>query len=137
MSWSASTCRSNNSRARRSGGRRKVSVLLALALAGPAGAQSYQALQQARDAEAFAAAQAARSRDIAVANELAGLQTRLQTDQALSGLAAARVSPVLPPMAPNPNPKASAIDARQLASIPDAALAQSNARILAAAQNRK
>jgi hypothetical protein len=115
-------------------------ILLTLFLAGPAMAQAYLPLQQSRDAEAFAAAEAARARDIAVSNDLAAMQARLQTEQAVSNIAAARAAaPAPPPLrgATRPGAPAPVIDATKLVSIPDAALAQSNARVLAAANNRK
>ena len=107
-------------------------LALALALAGPAAAQPVRDLIQARDALAFAEAQAARARDIATTNDLATLQARLQTDQAVANLQAQRS--VQPLMAlPDPRAALPVVDTSQMVSIPDAALAQSNARIRAAA----
>jgi hypothetical protein len=116
---------------------RGLVILLMLAAAGPAAAQPYLGLQLSRDAQAAADAQAARSRDIAVTNELSALQAHAQTDQALANLQAARISPTVPTVPFNPKAPPPVIDPRQIASIPDAALAASNARIRAAADNRK
>ena len=107
-------------------------LALALALAGPAAAQPVRDLIQARDALAFAETQAARARDIAQTNELATLQARLRSDQAIANLQAQR-APQPPPALPGPHAVPREIDTSQMVSIPDAALAQSNARIRAAA----
>lgn len=115
-------------------------ILLALSLAGlaaPATAQPFRNLELARDAQAQAEAVAARNRDIGVTNELSNLQARLQTDQTLSNLQAQRVSPPAPAVIYNPGAPPPKIDLSQMASIPDSALAQSNARIRAAADNRR
>jgi hypothetical protein len=113
-------------------------VLLTLAMAGPAAAQPYLGMAQARDAQASADALAARNRDVAITNELAVLQARAQSDQALSNLQAARIAPVLPPiLAPAARGAPAVIDTSKLVSIPDAILAQSNARVRAAANNRR
>ena len=109
---------------------------VALSLAAPAAAQPFRNLELGRDAQAQADAAAARNRDIAITNELSNLQARLQTDQTLSQLQAQRVSPPVPMAAAGPNAPPPKIDLSQMASIPDAALAQSNARIRAAADNR-
>jgi len=111
---------------------RRFAILTALLLAAPAAAQPYRDLTQARDAQTFADLQAARARDIAQTNELANLQTRLQGDHAIANLQAQRGPP--PPAAlPGPHAAPTVIDARRLVSIPDEALAASNARIRAAA----
>ncbi len=71
---------------------------------------------------------AARSRDITITNDLSTLQSRVQSDQALSDIAGLRATaavPVIPLGRYTPPPK---IDTRKLASIPDATLAQSNDR---------
>ena len=113
---------------------RALAILLSLAMAGPAVAQPYL-LVQAREAQAAADADAARYREITLTNQIAVLEAHLQTDQALSNLQAAR-APALPPAAPGANAPPPILDARQLTSIPDDLLAQSNARIRAAAANR-
>jgi hypothetical protein len=113
---------------------RALNVLAALCIAGPAAAQPYLGLVQARDAQASADALATRNRDVAISNDLAVLQARAQSDQALSNLQAARISPVLPPSGAGAVP--AVIDTSKLVSIPDAILAQSNARVRAAAANR-
>jgi hypothetical protein len=116
---------------------RALVVLLALGLAGPAAAQSRLGLSQTRDAQAAADAMAARNRDIAITNDLSVLQSRVETDQALSDLRAARNTPAVPTVVLGPNAPAPTIDPGKLASIPDSALAQSNARVRAAANNRR
>ena len=116
---------------------RAVVVLLTLAMAGPAAAQPYLGMAQARDAQASADAMTARNRDVAITNELAVLQARAQADQALSNLQAARIAPVLPPVTRGAGGPPAVLDTSKLVSIPDARLAQSNARVRAAAANRR
>ena len=121
---------------------RSVRALLLLAVAvltaAPAAAQDYRALDQARDADAFAAEMAARARDVALTNERFALDARIRTEQALGELARAASRPALAPtpIAPLGAPLPM-IDTGRLAAIPDAALAQSNARVRAASANRR
>jgi hypothetical protein len=112
-------------------------LIATLCAASPAAAQSYGGLALQHEAGRIADAQAARSRDIAITNDLSTLQSRVQTNQALSDIAALRVSPVVPSVALGPYTPPPKIDTQQLASIPDATLAQSNANVLAAAANRR
>ena len=116
---------------------RALVFLMALGAAAPATAQDFRALGFARDAELTAQAQAARSRDIAITNDLSTLQSRVQTNQALSDIANLRAAPAAPIVAlplGAPPPK---IDPGDLATIPDTTLAASNARVRAAADNRR
>jgi len=112
-------------------------LFAALAAAAPAAAQPYTALQDARDADRMAAEQAARQRDIAITNELSRLQHQVQTTQNLSDLAAMRAQPVIPTVPFNPKAPPPKLDAGQFAQIPDAALADSDAKVRAAAANRR
>lgn len=116
-------------------------LLLALATAGPVAApvaaQDYLSMVLARDAERTAEALAARNRDIALTNELAVLQARLQSEQALSNLQASRISPTLPTVVVGSGAQRPKIEVSKLATIPDAVLADSNARVRAAAENRR
>ena len=118
---------------------RAVIVLLALSIAAPAAAQDAWALTMQRDAELHAQAQLARQREVELNNRLSTLEATAQTNQALSDIAAARQRPDLPtiydPTAPPP--RRAAVPARGYASIPDATLAASNARVRAAAANRR
>jgi len=116
---------------------RALPIVLALSLAGPAAAQPRLGLGLARDAQAAADAQAARNRDIAVTNEMAALQARLQAEQAVSSLQAQRNTPVLPTVALGPKATPPVIDVSKLVSIPDATLARSNAAVRAASENRR
>jgi hypothetical protein len=113
---------------------RRLVILLIVAGAAPAAAQPslapYVPMMQAREGQAAADALAARIRDVAAANA-----------QALGNLA-----PPPPPLLPPPQPPTvplrpgappQAVPPLGFASISDAALAQSNARIRAAAANRK
>ena len=111
-------------------------LVLGLACAAPAAAQDYLGLTLQRDAEFAAQAELFRQREVALSNQLAALEARLQTDQALRDIEALRHRPSLPtpadPKAPSPT-----FDPKAFASIPDGALAASNARVRAAAQNRR
>ncbi len=113
---------------------RVIAVLIVLAGGGPAAAQPYLGLALARDAQAAEDALAARNRGVALTNEWAVLEARLQFDQALAGLQAASINPpaivILPSNLDRPTPTASSF-----ASIPDEALAKSNAAVRAAAAN--
>ncbi|HEY8004711.1 MAG TPA: hypothetical protein VIE16_10815 [Phenylobacterium sp.] len=102
---------------------------------GPAAAQAYRGLALAQEAQREADAQAARSRDIALTNELSTLQARVQSTQGLSDLAAMRAPPATPIVPRPPGAPSPRIDAGQFASIPDAELADSNAKVRAAADN--
>ena len=115
---------------------RRLLIVLALANASPAAAQPYLALTHERDAEWAQAAKAARGRDVTLTNELAVLQARAQADQALSNLAATR-APILPPPPRDSDAPLPKIDVSKLVQIPDAALAASNARAVAASENRR
>jgi hypothetical protein len=114
----------------------------AAAAAASADAQAYGGLGLSNEALRIAGAEAARNRDIAITNDLSTLQARVQTQQQLSDLAALRANPILPtPILPTPvlpsNGRPSRIDTSKFVSIPDAELAASNARVLAAANNRR
>ncbi len=114
-----------------------IPILALSCVAGAAQAQDYRALTQANDAERVAAEAAARQRDIALTNELSALQARAQSEQHLSDLAALRARPTLPSVVLDPNAPPPVIDTSKLAAIPDATLADSNAKVRAAADNRK
>jgi hypothetical protein len=121
---------------------RALIILPVLLFAAPVVAQPsrdlvYGDLILAQDAQRAAEAQALRNRDIALTNELAVTQARAGTDQALSDIAAASVRPTVPTVAFNPAAPPPKIDPSQLAEIPDSVLAASNARIRAAADNRR
>lgn len=109
----------------------------AVAAASPAAAQPYQGLALAQDARREAEAQAARSRDIAITNELSTLQARVQSARGLSDLAAMRAAPALPILPRVRNTHPSKVQAGEFASIPDAELADSNAKVRAAADNHR
>jgi|KBSMisStandDraft_5_1062788.scaffolds.fasta_scaffold195323_3 hypothetical protein len=119
---------------------RALIVLLSLACAAPAAAQiDTYTLTVHRDAELQAQADLARQREVELNNRLSTLEARQQTDQALSDIQALRQRPTLPtiydPDAPPP-PRA-AVPAGAFAAIPDDVLAASNARVRAAAANRR
>lgn len=116
---------------------RELFVILALASATPAFAQPYFAFSEGRAADRAAVAAAARNRAVDLANQLSVMQANAQTDRALRGMAASSAAAAVPTLPFNPNAPAPVIDASKLAQIPDAMLAESNARAQAAAANRK
>ncbi|MDB5446053.1 MAG: hypothetical protein JWQ97_1370 [Phenylobacterium sp.] len=76
----------------------------------------------------------ANSQAVTQQNQLMNLEAQLQAQQAYANVQAESATPRLaPPPVIGPMPQ---IDTSQLASMPDAALAASNARIRAAAANR-
>jgi hypothetical protein len=70
-------------------------------------------------------------------NQLMTLDAQMRTQQALSQVQAQAVSPRLPEPDVTPGRPLPQIDTSQLASIPDAALADSNKKVLQAAGNRR
>jgi hypothetical protein len=112
-------------------------VPLVLIRATPAAAQPFRDLTLSQDAQRAAEARAARSRDISTGNDQTVRDAGAQTDKALSNIAAARVNPAVPTIPFNPAAPPPKIDASQMAEIPDATLAASNARARAAADNRR
>lgn len=113
---------------------RVLIILAALVTAAPAAAQDNFALTLQRDAELQARADLARQRDIELNNRLSTLESRLETDQALSDLAALRQRPTIPAY---DQKRALPKVAPSYASIPDDKLAASNAAVRAAAANRR
>ncbi|HEY3950421.1 hypothetical protein [Phenylobacterium sp.] len=116
---------------------RALIVILALAAAAPAAAQPRRALELDRDARLAAAAQTARERGTTLDNELSTLEAREQSDRTLAAIAALGERPSVPTVPFNPKAPPPKIDASQLAEIPDAVLAASNARAVAASKNRR
>lgn len=121
---------------------RAFAVLLALlAAAAPAAAQTvkplggpYVDLQRDLDARTVAGRQTAKEHDTALRNELTTLQASEQTRELLADIAAKTARPAMPTFDPRHPPRA---DKLQFAQIPDAALAASNARAVAASENRR
>lgn len=114
---------------------RALIVLVALSFAPAAAAQDSFALTAQRDAELHAQADAAHQREVELTNRLSTLEARLQTDQAISDIAALRQRPALP-LAYDLRRPVPAV-APTYASIPDDKLAASNAAVRAAAANRR
>ncbi|MDB5424695.1 MAG: hypothetical protein JWQ29_2111 [Phenylobacterium sp.] len=112
---------------------RALIILAVLACAAPAAAQDTFALTMQRDAALQAQADLARQREVELNNRLSTLESTVQTNQALSDIAAMRQRPA----APVYDPKALPAAAPKYASIPDDVLAASNARVRAAAANRR
>lgn len=114
------------------------SILAGLAAAaGPAAAQSLQQQMDInqRAAELRAQQSFADQRVVILENRLNNLDAQVRTQQAIDDLQAQtqpRQLPAPPPGAPPPQ-----IDTSQMATIPDSTLADSNARVRAAAENRR
>ena len=114
---------------------RALLVLIALGFAAPAAAQDSFPLTAQRDAEFHAQADAARQREVELTNRLSTLEARLQTEQAMSDIAALRQRPALSAVYDPKWPVAAVATA--YASMPDDKLAASNAAVRAAAANRR
>lgn len=114
----------------------RISILvlaLAAGVAAPAVAQIAPGYPSDGD---FAEAQAAqRRREVALDNRLNALDAQRRADEAVSALREQSAQARLP-FAPPPGPRA-APDAGGMATIPDARLSQSNARVREAAENRR
>ena len=113
-------------------------VFAAMAAAGPAAAQTAASLElQRQEAEigALRAQQDMAARDAVIQqNELSKLDALARARQASETVQAQSVSPQLIP--PPASGAQRSIDVQGLASIPDSRLAESNARVKAAAENR-
>jgi Spy/CpxP family protein refolding chaperone len=70
-------------------------------------------------------------------NQTQALQAQLRAEQGVQEAQRLRVAPRLPPVDVTPGRALPHIDTSQLASIPDAALADSNKKVLDAAGNRR
>ena len=116
---------------------RALIVLLALACATPAAAQSPLTIQ--REAELQSQIDMNRQNNINLHNRLSTFEAQQQTNQALDDIAAMRQRPSLPTIYdPNsPPPLRAAVPPGAYASMPDSVLAASNARVRAAAANRR
>ena len=117
---------------------RSLIVLICVACAAPAAAQPDPLILQ-REAELQAQTDQLRRRDVEITNRLSTLEATQQTNQALSDIAAMRQRTPLPTIY-DPNaepPRAAPLPPGAFVSIPDATLAASNARVRAAAANRR
>ena len=72
----------------------------------------------------------ARQQAIQQAGQLSALDAQLRAQQGIADLQAQRNAPRIPPPDPAAGPPYPQIDASQLANIPDAALADSNRRVM-------
>ena len=114
---------------------------LALLAASPAFAQFVPApppgTLAAPDPGAMALQEMQRQQLVQQQNQIMSLEAQLRTQQALADLRALAVSPRLPPPHLNSKAPPPQIDTGQLASIPDSALADSNRKVLDAADNHR
>jgi hypothetical protein len=112
-------------------------VLLALSLATPAFAQVIPAPITPQDSGALVQQEITRQQLIQQQNQLMALEAQQRALQAQQAIEALKVDPRLPQpdvSGARPLPE---IDTSKLASIPDAALADSNQKVLDAANNRR
>jgi hypothetical protein len=117
---------------------RALILVAALAVATPAAAQGLLGLTLQHDAERQAQQDLARQRDVELNNRLSRLEAGAQTDQALHDAPGLRLPSLAPPPVPlDPNAPPPVMDTSKLATIPDSILADSNARVRAASQNRR
>ncbi len=118
----------------------RAALVLALAVAvpAPALAQDFNAILM--ENQMRAEQELARQRGVALHNELMALDARVRSEQAIRDIQAQGRTPRLPlPPEPQPPPPATPppFDSGQIASIPDAALSASNARVREASENRR
>ena len=111
-------------------------AIVALAAGSPAAAQPYIGLTRSLDAQRAAEAQAARGREAALSGQIEVLHGDVETNDRLNSLAAARAN-VGPPIYFDPMGPPPRLEMSQMTQIPDAILAASNARAVAASQNRR
>jgi hypothetical protein len=97
----------------------------------------YINLERDRDARTVAQAESAKQHDSALRNDLSTMQASEQTRQVLADINAAGAHPAVPTVKFNPKAPPPVVDASQFAEIPNATLAASNARAVAASENRK
>ena len=114
-----------------------IAILILTAAAPAAAAQPLGALERDRDARLAADRQARLRREVALQNELAAQAARAQGEVAVSNLSTANARPAMPQVRDNPKAAPPELDLSQFAQIPDATLSASNARAVAASQNRK
>lgn len=108
-------------------------LVLAVGVGAPATAQTPPGYVADGDfAEALAAQ---RRRDVALENRLNALDAQRRADEGVSALREQSARATLS-FAPPPGPRATP-DAGDMATIPDARLSQSNARVRQAAENRR
>ena len=112
-----------------------LAFALACATASPAPAQVSP--NAAREIDQAAQQQQQLQRSIAQENQINSLDAQLQTQERLRGVQTSRSNPglLLPPS--DPNAKTSPAGAGGFASIPDAALADSQQRVKEASQNKR
>lgn len=90
---------------------------------------------EAQNQQAQAQQMIDRQRAVALENQLNTLDARIQGQERLQGLETMRSNPTLAPLDPTVKPPA--LSMSSFATIPDAALASSNARVRAASQNKR
>jgi len=116
---------------------RALTLLVVLAAAAPAAAQTLPVYPPGyvTDGELAAAQAEQRRRDVALENRLNAQDAQRRADEGVSDLRDLSSRSTLS-FAPPPGPRA-APDAAAMATIPDARLSQSNARVREAAKNRR
>jgi len=112
-------------------------VLLALGLASPAFGQIIPAPITPQDSGALVQQEITRQQLIQQQNQLMALEAQQRALKAQQAIEALKVNPRLPPPDVSSGRPPPQIDTSKLASIPDAALADSNQKVLDAANNRR
>jgi hypothetical protein len=117
---------------------RTLAILAALSLATPAAAQILPpAPNSPQYAEMLAQQEMARQQMVQQQNQISSLDAQIRTQQNLAAVQALTINPRLTLPDVTPGHALPQIDTGQLASIPDAALADSNRKVLDAAGNRR
>lgn len=115
---------------------RAVLFLMVILLARPAAAQLLPRPTAPESFELWQRQEELRQQQIVQENRLMALEARLRAQQGVLDLQTQLQTPRLREPSPGARPPPN-IDVSRLASIPDAALAASNARVLQAARNRR
>lgn len=118
----------------------RAALVLALTLAAPAAAFGQDLNSMMLENQMRAEQEMARQRGVALHNEFMALDARVRSEQAIRDAQVQGRTLRLPtPSERQPPPAATAppFDPGQIASIPDEALAASNARVREASQNRR
>jgi len=114
---------------------RAAVIAILLALAPGARAQDFDTMVRTQQLEAAIAN--IRQRDVALSNELMAMEARAQAEHSISALQAQRNSPGNRPPVDYEALDRAPVVPRSYATIPDERLAASNARVKAAAENRR
>jgi hypothetical protein len=122
---------------------RRLALLLALSFASPALAQIAPipgfpvSPITPQDSGVMALQEMQRQQLVQQQNQLMSLEAQMRAQQAMADVRTMSIAPRLAPPDTTPGHALPNIDTSQLASIPDAALADSNRKVVAAANNHR